>query len=643
MTKIVWIGMIALSLLAMPLQAGANANARMMVHLLDYLAVDYSMAVDQGQIISKAEYAEMQEFSKTIREMTAAAGGDLQSDALLLQELVAKKAPRTKIASVANSLKQKIINHYDLEVGPKRWPDIQNGKALYNLHCQACHGPQGKGNGAMAQGLEPAPTNFHHPEKAQGLSPFQAYNTIRLGVEGTSMRAFNELSDDEVWDLAFYVISMQYRDSLPFTVAQAPRPHSPVSLNQLASMDNKELSEELNLDENSPLLAALRIYPTEIARRPSDAYIAKAISLLKQSVNQYENDAPSAARTSALTAYLEGVEPIEVQLRAHNAPLVARIENTMGRMRSAIENGAAPSTVQQYAAQSIELLQEAQQTMESDSFGSGLAFMLSSSIILREGLEAFLVIITILGIIRAMKLRRAAQWVHGGWVAALAAGIGLWFAAGELFTFTGAQRELMEGFIAIFAVGVLLYVGFWMHSKSQAGRWQAYVKDKIQTLARRENMLGLALLSFLVVFREAFESVLFLSALNLEVAPGDQWAFTSGIVVAFAALIVISVLLLRYSKKIPIPKLFKYSALVISFLAVILAGKGVHALQEAGSVSISVLPLHFSVDALGLYATWETLIAQLGVLLLIVLLWNISQRKALPTRRQSQQPAPSQA
>ncbi|MDR9375260.1 MAG: FTR1 family protein [Schleiferiaceae bacterium] len=642
MTKRIGIWMMALSLLALPVQAGDDANARMMVHLLDYLAVDYSMAVDQGQIISEAEYAEMQEFSLTIREMTAASGGDLQSDAALLQELVDKKAPRTKIASVANSLKQKIINHYDLEVGPKRWPEIQNGAEIYKLHCQACHGPQGKGKGAMAEGLEPAPTNFHAADKAQGLSPFQAYNTIRLGVEGTSMRAFDELSDDEVWDLAFYVISMQYREEVPFTAAEAPRPEMPLTLAQLASLDNNELQEKLNVEANAPLLAALRLYPTEVGRRPGDAYIAKAIGLIKQSVSQYENDAAGPARTSALTAYLEGVEPIEMQLRAHNAPLVAQIESTMGGMRSAIEKGAATELVQERATQSIELLQEAQQSMEADSFGTGLAFMLSSSIILREGLEAFLVIITILGIIRAMKLPRAARWVHLGWLAALASGVGLWFAAGQLFTFTGAQRELMEGFIAIFAVGVLLYVGFWMHSKSQAGRWQAYVKEKIQTLARRENMLGLALLSFLVVFREAFESVLFLSALNLEVAAGDQWAFTAGIVAAFIALFVISVLLLRYSKKIPIPKLFKYSAMVISFLAVILAGKGIHALQEAGSVSISVLPAHFSIDALGVYATWETLLAQAAILLLVFILWNVSQRKGLPAKTE-RSAAPSQA
>lgn len=625
----------ALALVFLSLTAQASqSQARMMVHLLDYIAVDYSMAVEQGEVINTAEYTEMQEFASTISDMMEDASGDLQSDAQLLQDLVEQKASQNKIASVANSLKQGVISHYNLKVGPKRWPKIKRGAELYKLHCAACHGPKGKGNGAMAQGLEPQPTNFHTPEKAEGLSPFQAYNTIRLGVDGTSMRAFDELNDDEVWDLAFYVISLPYRDGNPPAVSDLPEMQEKVKLTALASEDNQELRKrfgwEPQNDAHQAKLSALRLYPREMGRSPSDAYIGNAITMVQQSVSLYENNQPEKARTSALTAYLEGVEPVEMQLRANNAPLVAHLESQMGAMRSAIEKRASLSQVKLEAQKSVDLLEKAQSSMQDETFTQWLAFTLASSIILREGLEAFLVIITILSIIRAMKLRNAARWVHLGWIAAIASGYGLWLAAGKLFSFSGAQRELMEGFIALFAVGVLLYVGFWMHSKSEAGKWQAYIKNKIQGLARKENLLGLALLSFMVVFREAFESVLFLSALSMEIGPEQEWAFGGGIIAAFAALLVISILLLRYSKKLPIPTLFKYSALVISVLAVILVGKGVHALQEAGTVSISVLPFHFNLGGLGLYATWETLLSQLGILSLIIVLWNVGNRAKAP-------------
>ena len=275
---------------------------------------------------------------------------------------------------------------------------------------------------------------------------------------------------------------------------------------------------------------------------------------------------------------------------------------------------------------SIEMINTAKGKLRDKTFTAWLAFLLSSSIILREGLEAFLVVITMLSIIRAIKIPKASTYVHAGWIGAIASGVLMWLAAGSLFKFSGAQRELMEGFIALFAVVVLLYLGFWMHSKSEAGKWQAYVKGKIQKLARTENMIGLAFLSFIVVFREAFESVLFLSALSLEVGDSQQAAFSGGIVFAFAALIVISVLIMKYSKKLPIAKLFKYSAIIISALAVILTGKGLNAIQEAGSISISVMPFDFRLEAIGFYPTWETTIGQVLILGLVIVLWNVANR-----------------
>lgn len=481
------------------------------------------------------------------------------------------------------------------------------------------------GNGPLSEGLEPAPTNFHNPDKANGLSPFQAYNTIRLGVDGTGMRAFNELNDDEVWDLAFYVLSLPYADN-DISLDESLELNQPVELATLASLNNIELREKLAIEDEEKI-AALRKYPKEVAEANQGDYLTKAKRLLQQSLKAYEAGDAKEARTLALTAYLEGVEPVEVQLQASDASFVAQLENQLSRMRSAIEKGHPLEEVQRETEGSIEMLTQAQDVLKSREFSGWLSFLMSFSIILREGLEAFLVVITILSIIRSLKMPNAAKWVHAGWLSAIGLGFLLWLAADRLFSFGGAAREVMEGAIALFAVGVLLYVGFWMHSKSEAGKWQAYVKSKIQVLARKENMLGLAFLSFLVVFREAFESVLFLSVLSVEVGDAHQMAFTSGIFAAFGLLLVISVALLRFSKKIPITQLFRYSAMIIAFLAVVLGGKGIHALQEAGILSISLLPVNMRLEILGVYPTWETLLVQLFVLGLVIFLWQMGNRK----------------
>lgn len=618
-----------LLMMCMVLSSFAKGDqARMMVHLLDYLAVDYSMAVQNGTVINQAEYQEMKEFAQTISEMGADAPGAIQSDVILLRELVNDRASQEKISSVATSIKQKVISHYKLEIAPKRWPSLESGAKLYALHCRNCHGASGKGNGPLSADLEPKPTNFHSPAKANGLSPFQAYNTIRLGVDGTAMREFNELNDDEVWDLAFYVLSLPFADN-KISRDESLELKEPVELSTLASLNNEELREKLKIskEDKDMVIAALRKYPKDVAEANQGDYLEKAKRLLAKSLEAYEKGDASGARNLALTAYLEGVEPVEMQLRANDASFAASLEGQMGKMRTAIEKRKAVPVVQGETQKSLEMLGEAQEVMTKREFSGWLSFLLSFSIILREGLEAFLVVVTILGIIRALKMPGAANWVHAGWLSAIGFGVVLWLAADRFFTFSGAQREVMEGAIALFAVGVLLYVGFWMHSKSEAGKWQAYVKSKIQVMARKENMLGLAFLSFLVVFREAFESVLFLSALNLEVGEAHKMAFGGGIVAAFGLLGVISVLLLRYSRKIPVTQLFKYSALIISFLALILAGKGIHALQEAGIISINMFPINLRIELVGIYPTWESAVTQLVTLALIIFLWRIGNRK----------------
>jgi high-affinity iron transporter len=615
-----------LLLLSMVLKANEkNSNARMIVHLLDYIAVDYSMAVNQGNVISVAEYKEMEEFATTISTLGQNTPASVRSDIKLLKALIKEKASQEKVSSVSNSIKQKIISSYSLEIAPKRWPSLINGRQLYALHCKSCHGENGKGNGNLANGLNPAPTNFHSPEKANGLSPFQAYNTIRLGVNNTAMRAFDELSDDEIWDLAFYVLSLPH--SANKVATEDLDLNLSIGLEELASQNNEELITSFSIDNPEQTIAALRLYPKEIAEQNKGSYLEQAIDYLNKADAAYAAGDISGARTLSLTAYLEGVEPIEIQLQASDATFSAQLEGELAKARSYIETGKDPSLVSSQIKKGIAMINEAKVILKEKTFSPWLAFLLSFSIILREGLEAFLVVITILSVLRAINIPKANVYVHIGWISAIAVGFLMWLAAGKLFTFSGADRELMEGLVALFAVAVLLYVGFWMHSKSEAGKWQAYVKNKINNIARKENMLGLAVLSFLVVFREAFESVLFLSALSLEVGEAQQSAFGGGILFAFVLLGIISVLLLKYSQKLPIAKLFKYSAIVISFLAVVLTGKGISAIQEAGNLNITVLPFDFRFDALGIYPTYETLSAQLFILILTILLWTFSNRK----------------
>jgi high-affinity iron transporter len=170
--------------------------------------------------------------------------------------------------------------------------------------------------------------------------------------------------------------------------------------------------------------------------------------------------------------------------------------------------------------------------------------------------------------------------VHAGWIAALAGGALTWAVATYLVDLSGASREMTEGFSAIFAAVVLLAVGIWMHQKSLAGRWQAYVKDKLSSALNKRSAAMLFLLSFVTVYREVFETVLFYVALWTE---HNGVYLLAGLGTGIVILAVIAVLLLRSSAKLPISQFFAYSSALVAVLAVILAGKGVAALQKWGS------------------------------------------------------------
>jgi high-affinity iron transporter len=142
------------------------------------------------------------------------------------------------------------------------------------------------------------------------------------------------------------------------------------------------------------------------------------------------------------------------------------------------------------------------------------------------------------------------------------------------------------------------------------------------------NLLGLAAISFFAVFREAFESVLFLSALTLEQGTSHKMAVAGGAVAAITLVLALAAVLLRYSVRLPIRSLFKYSSSVMGVLCIILVGKGIHAIQEAGLLPITAAPLAVRFDLFGLYPTVETLGAQIALLLTVLLLWYVPKRLA---------------
>ena len=130
----------------------------------------------------------------------------------------------------------------------------------------------------------------------------------------------------------------------------------------------------------------------------------------------------------------------------------------------------------------------------------------------------------------------ALKYVHTGWIVALLSGGATWVAAQSLISISGASREVMEGVAALFAALVLFYVGIWMHSKTHAAQWQAYIQKHVNERLKSGTLWGLAALSFIAVYREVFETVLFYESLLTQAVEAQYSVVAGGFLLGVAML-----------------------------------------------------------------------------------------------------------
>jgi high-affinity iron transporter len=171
----------------------------------------------------------------------------------------------------------------------------------------------------------------------------------------------------------------------------------------------------------------------------------------------------------------------------------------------------------------------------------------------------------------------------------------------------------MEGFITVFAAAALFYVGYWLHTRSETKKWQAFLQDKIKSNLSSKSIFGLMGISFFAVYREAFEVVLFYQALWLQNEDNHQavlWGFFAGV----AVLVAVTLGVLKLGLKVPLKYFFRVTGALLYVMAFIFAGTGIKELQAAGWVSTTPLNFLPQVPSMGIYPMVETLAAQALIL-----------------------------
>ncbi|MBB2955386.1 high-affinity iron transporter [Bifidobacterium commune] len=267
---------------------------------------------------------------------------------------------------------------------------------------------------------------------------------------------------------------------------------------------------------------------------------------------------------------------------------------------------------------------------------NGAAKFITSSIgqsfliLVREGLEALLVVAAIIAYMLKSGNKKLVKWVYLGVLAGL---IGSGFVALLFVVFfngNGPQQEIMEGVVALIAMCMLVYASNWMLSKSKVNAWQEYIGNKakktVSEVSSAESLtfagaVSLAMLSFLAVFREGAETVMFYqSVYSMTKDSAGMWI---GGLSAAVVLIVVFVLIRFTSVRIPLRPFFLITSVLLALLSVTFAGGGVHSLIEGDLVNGTYLATVPTNEWLGLYPYTETIVAQIVVAVVIVGLFAV--------------------
>ncbi len=601
-------------------------DIQQLLQLVDYVGVDYAEAVADGQVINPAEYAEMLDFSAGIVRHTAGLPeGEirqrLQQQAKTLSEIIVAKAAPTEISELTGAMRLAIINGYNVTVVPRKLPDLVRGALLYTEQCASCHGVTGDGNGPMAAGMEPPPINFRDYERYSQRTLYGLYNTITQGVADTAMQAYHELPAEDRWALAFYTGMLAAEEQAQAANSESllrdPALTPMLGVQKLTVITPAEAVSEYG-EAGGQMMAWLRANPGALFSRQSPLEFSR--HRLDDVVAAYREGDRKQAYQIAVEAYLEGFELVEQGLNAVDSSLRLEIEQSMTGLRTGIRKGMPLNDLEAHVVVIKGQLDLAQERLDGRSLSGVAAFTSAFFILVREGLEALLVVAALAAFLVKTEHRNNMRYLHFGWIGALVAGLFTWWASVSLIEISGASREITEGVAALLATAVLFYVGFWLHDKTSAAQWKQFIQTNVKRALSTGTLWGLAGLSFIAVYREVFETILFYQALWVQTDTAGRTMVLSGFGVGVGVLAILAVVVMRYSARLPLRQFFSVTGILMFVLALVFAGKGIAALQEAGYIPVT--PVSFPrVDLLGIYPNLQGLSLQLGLLLLALFLW----------------------
>ena len=343
--------------------------------------------------------------------------------------------------------------------------------------------------------------------------------------------------------------------------------------------------------------------PTVAIQATTPAGLLTGLNAVYAAAERTDRDEASAALAQVIATW----PSVEGSVAAKSQDAYTAIEQDLGKVSAALK--AEP--VDRVAAKAVvERLREAVAPFSEQQAYTAFD---AAAIVLREGLEALLVVAALLAFLRRSNNQDKQAWIWAG------AGIGILLSIVAAVVLqavfnhvaAGQNREIIEGVTGLLAAAMLFYVSYWLHSKASLRGWQRYIDANTTRALARGNLIGLAMLAVLAVFREGAETTIF----YLGMAPSIQLNdLLLGLALGIAVLVVAAWLMLVVGVKLPLRLFFRLASILVFYLGFKFVGTGIHALQVAGAVPSTPVPYLPSIPVLGIYPTWETLLPQVALL-----------------------------
>lgn len=336
---------------------------------------------------------------------------------------------------------------------------------------------------------------------------------------------------------------------------------------------------------------------------------------LDTAIKNIKND-DLAKSKQALQQFIIAWPNVESEISTRNGALYTKIEQKIPQYAGQLDE----DNKDDIGSQLETLNQEIKSTISKTSY----TFWDAALILLREGVEALLIIMALLTVTRKSEQTKASKWIVAGSVIGIVLSIALAFIFKAIFENLGSTRELTEGLVGIGSVILMIIVGIWLHSKSSLDSWQNFINKNMDKAMSTGSIVTFGLVAFLSVFREGAETIIFYLGI---VGKISTWSLILGIIVASVILALIAIFFNQITKWIPIHRLFFIMSLFIFILAFKILGVSIHTLQILNIVpqhTINHLPF---IDLIGFYPTYETLIPQLALVILVVIYYTMSKKK----------------